>query len=317
MSSVLVRHAGRRRRAGFGSTAVLIAMMVAAPGVARAAGPESSASLVEAAQSAAEISGAAPAIATPSDGVDVPERAREGIVVDTTGGEVEMGLPASGDAARIDGAAVFDGAGADNQLVVEPVVNGARAMIAITGADAPAQYRFSIAGATRLAKAADGSVNVYDAAGDALDIPVATIEPAWANDARGNDLQTSYDIDATTLIQTVRFDADAAFPITADPTVSGSCGWVHCTMRLNRAATRNARDAGWLITFAAGACGVVTGGAAAVACAAAIAPAAGVVAVFAGRYYVAGNCLAINFTHPPFPPVAWPSQVKRHDHNCT
>lgn len=246
----------------------------------------------------------------------MPEHARDGIAVDTTSGEVEMGLPATGDAAKIDGAAVFDGADADNQLVVEPVVQGARAMIAITGADAPAEYRFPITGATRLAKAADGSVNVYDAAGDALDIPVATIALAWAKDARGNDLQTSYEIDATTLIQTVRFDADTAFPITADPTVSGGCGWVNCTMRLNRAATRNARDAGWIIPFAAGACGVVTGGAAAVACAAAIAPAAGLLAVFAGRYYEAGNCLAIKFTHPPFPPAAWPSQVKRHSHNC-
>jgi hypothetical protein len=100
-------------------------------------------------------------------------------------------------------------------------------------------------------------------------------------------------------------------------TFQGDCGWVTCTLRLNRAATRNARDAGWLIAAAAGACGVVTSGAGAVVCGAAIAPAAVTLAVFAGRYYEDGDCLGIKFTHPPVPSVAWPSRVKHGSYNCS
>jgi hypothetical protein len=100
-------------------------------------------------------------------------------------------------------------------------------------------------------------------------------------------------------------------------TFQGDCSWVTCTIRLNRAATRNARDASWLIGAAAGACAVVTEGAGAVVCGAAIAPAAVVLAVAAGRYYESGDCLGIKFTHPPVPSVAWPSSVEHGTHNCS
>jgi Na+/proline symporter len=100
-------------------------------------------------------------------------------------------------------------------------------------------------------------------------------------------------------------------------TFQGDCSWVTCTIRLNRAATRNARDASWLIGAAAGACAVVTEGAGAVVCGAAIAPAAVTLAVAAGRYYESGRCLGIKFTHPPVPSVAWPSSVKYGTRNCS
>jgi hypothetical protein len=227
-----------------------------------------------------------------------------------------MRLPASGRANEADGARVFDGSGSDNLVLVQPVADGARAMIQISSSDAPSTYRFPIVGASRLVLEADGSVSVYDGPGADVDVPAATIAPAWAKDANGNDVPTSYMIDGATLVQTVAFDVATAFPVIADPTFSGSCGWFTCTVRLNRAATRNARDASWIIGAAAGACGAVTAGTASIVCAAAIAPAAVVMAVAAGRYYEAGRCLAINFAHPPLPSIAWPSSVKHGDHNC-
>lgn len=179
-------------------------------------------------------------------------------------GNLEMRLPASGRANEADGARVFDGSGSDNLVLVQPVADGARAMIQISGSDAPSTYRFPIAGATRLALESDGSVDVYDGSSEDVDVPAATIAPAWAKDASGNDVATSYAIDAATLVQSVAFDDATAFPVTADPTFSGSCGWFTCTVRLNRAATRNARDASWIIAATAGACGAVTAGTASI-----------------------------------------------------
>ncbi len=44
------------------------------------------------------------------------------------------------------------------------------------------------------------------------------IEPAWAKDANGNDIETYYEIDGTVLRQHVNLTDTSAFPIVADPT---------------------------------------------------------------------------------------------------
>lgn len=107
----------------------------------------------------------------------------------------------------------------------------------------------------------------------------------------------------------------------ADPAFQGDCGDVTCTVRLDRAQTKNARDVGGLIAIAGGLCAAVSGGTLAAACAAAVAPAAGVLAVAANRYYDNGNCLGVRFIKYPLPwpfpvVVAWPTEVKFGDYNC-
>ncbi|MGK5680265.1 hypothetical protein [Actinoplanes sp. URMC 104] len=91
-------------------------------------------------------------------------------------------------------------------------------------------------------------------------------------------------------------------------------------MRIDRAQTRNARDAGAVIGIAAGACGVFSAGTLAVVCGGAVAPAAGLLALAASRYYEQGDCLQIKFTKYPGPAgvrAAWPGAVKRGTRNCT
>ena len=102
-------------------------------------------------------------------------------------------------------------------------------------------------------------------------------------------------------------------------TFQGDCGRVTCTVRLDRAQTRNARDAGGVIGIAAGVCGVFSGGTLALVCGAAVAPAAGVIGLAANRFYEQGDCLQIKFTKPglPGPRLAWPGSVKRGTRNCT
>lgn len=272
---------------------------------------------VAAATSAVDAANA-PMITPQSEGAAayLPETASDGVQVPSSSGGLGLGLPASGTGDAVGSASVFDGRGADNSIITEPVASGARVLVQLESALAPSTYRFPITGATRLEQNADGSITVYDATGDAAGIPAATIAPPWAKDANGQPVPTSYAIDGTTVIQRVQVDENTAFPVTADPTFQGSCGWFTCTIRLSRGATRNARDAAWIIGAAGGACGVVTAGAAAIVCGAAIAPGAVVLAVAAGRFYEEGDCLAINFTHPPLPSIAWPSRVEKRRYNC-
>mgnify|MGYP006329959555 CR=1 FL=1 len=49
---------------------------------------------------------------------------------------------------------------------------------------------------------------------------IAVIEPAWAKDANGKSVNTSYKVRNNVLVQTVYFNKDSSFPIVADPTTS-------------------------------------------------------------------------------------------------
>ncbi|WFR67507.1 hypothetical protein P9139_02870 [Curtobacterium flaccumfaciens] len=46
---------------------------------------------------------------------------------------------------------------------------------------------------------------------------VGALDPAWALDANGASLETTYRWDGSTLIQDVQVPADATFPVVADP----------------------------------------------------------------------------------------------------
>jgi hypothetical protein len=105
----------------------------------------------------------------------------------------------------------------------------------------------------------------------------------------------------------------------ASPPFQGDCGSLTCTVRLDRAQTRNARDAGAVIGIVAGACASVSLGTLAPVCGAAIAPAAGITALAAARFYEQGDCLQIKFSKIPGPgglPVGIPGSVRRGTRNC-
>ena len=106
----------------------------------------------------------------------------------------------------------------------------------------------------------------------------------------------------------------------ASPAFQGDCGRLTCTVRLDRAQTRNARDAGAVIGLAAGGCGALSLGVLSPVCAAAVAPVAGVVAVAAARFYEQGDCLQIKVAKiapAGGVPPALPGAVRRGTRNCT
>jgi hypothetical protein len=108
-------------------------------------------------------------------------------------------------------------------------------------------------------------------------------------------------------------------PAQASSPFQGDCGTITCTVRLDRAQTRNARDAGAVIGIVAGACASVSLGTLAPVCGAAVAPAAAITALAAARFYEQGDCLQIKFSKVPGPggvPVAIPGSVRRGTRNC-
>ena len=87
-------------------------------------------------------------------------------------------------------------------------------LIKISNADAPTEYRFdnAIPADVTVYTGDDGSYLFLDADGN----QAGYISPAWAFDANGTAVPTSYRIDGTTLIQTVDHSG-ATYPVIADP----------------------------------------------------------------------------------------------------
>lgn len=96
-------------------------------------------------------------------------------------------------------------------------------MINIIDKEAPKEYQFKI-------KLPVGSslVSAKDYLGEENDtkevfiinsdnIITNVFSPAWAKDANGENIPTNYKVIGNTLVQTVDFDNNSAFPIVADP----------------------------------------------------------------------------------------------------
>jgi hypothetical protein len=98
-----------------------------------------------------------------------------------------------------------------------------------------------------------------------------------------------------------------------------SCGLLppQCTLRLNRATTRRARNAAVLAgSIAAGACDPVDIPGLQTVCRTVIGVSVGALALAASNYYEDGDCLGIEILAGPVP-IASPVRVKHGDHNCS
>ena len=183
---------------------------------------------------------------TGEDEITIPKDGDEKAKIVSDDSIIAMGLPdiveGSIGVVTDDGAVVYEGK-YNTSLSVQAlyerkdgvIFTGTRASIIIESANSPKSYSFDyyLPKGARLIKAEDyynkiaryaektvanrqlehGSVFVVDE----NDNIIAVIEPAWAEDANGNSVETSYGIMGNTLIQYVEFDKNAVFPIVADP----------------------------------------------------------------------------------------------------
>jgi len=161
---------------------------------------------------------------------------------------------AAGKALSPSGLAVYKNT-ADSSIALSKASTGGNAGYAvITGPDAPTTYRFAFAVDGKpavLTPAAGGGVDVLSADGTFVN----SVAPAWAKDATGAALPTSYSVDGNILTQTVAHQG-AVYPVVADPRVR--CDSLWCTLELTRGETRAL--AGNVLNVG-GACAVLGGGA--------------------------------------------------------
>lgn len=103
----------------------------------------------------------------------------------------------------------------------------------ISNASAPTEYRYDIGvGATGATlEDRNGYVFVKGTAGTVVNV----IGQAWATDATGTPVETSYTIDGSTLVQHVAHSG-ATYPVVADPRLQ--CNGVFCTMEYKRWETK-------------------------------------------------------------------------------
>jgi hypothetical protein len=157
----------------------------------------------------------------------IPSTAAEQVRIETSAGELGIGLPQSdalGTAQR-PSAGTLIYAGKDVDSAVQALDDGgARALVIIKNADAPREYRFPLtlpAGATaeQVDYATENGTETFVAVTGADGTLLAAFDTPWATDARGADVPTFYRLEGTTLVQQVDFGAGSAFPIVADPSV--------------------------------------------------------------------------------------------------
>lgn len=109
--------------------------------------------------------------------------------------------------------------------------------VVIDQEDAPRSYAFEISanGEPAVLELMEGRVLVKDALGDVVNV----ISPAWAVDAAGNDIATTYSVSGSTLTQYVEHHG-AAYPVVADPRVA--CSGLFCTLELTKKETGQLAD---------------------------------------------------------------------------
>lgn len=196
----------------------------------------------EATRTAAAIARATAGMTQPVDGAGIPTQADQPVTITGAAGTIGIGLPASataGTAVRTGtGTVVYPDARSAVNVAVQTLPDGgARALVAITDASAPREYRFpmTLPAGAGMVPAPDGGVDIL--AGDML---VGRIDAPWATDTTGRTLPTRYRVQGTTLVQDVDHRG-ATYPVVADPSVSTS--WWGITLHLSQPETALLIDA--------------------------------------------------------------------------
>ena len=157
--------------------------------------------------------------------VELPADPAESLVLDGATGEIGVDLPVVaglGDGVVDEsGAVVYESDSSPVSFAGQATVDGGmQVLMVIDGPDAPTEYRFELAvsaGATLVPTEA-GGVDIVGVGG----LVVATIAPAWAVDADGGSVASSYRIEGTSVVQRVEHHG-ATYPVVADPRFS--FGW--------------------------------------------------------------------------------------------
>lgn len=158
---------------------------------------------------------------SPRATITVPDRLGGTVTISQGSGKtISVGLPkvGSGETATVstDGAAVFGKSDDSASLAVQAFDGGAR-IATVIGSDAGPEvfdYPVSIPAGGSLSLVPEGGALAIDGAGKLM----AAFAPAWAKDAAGREMKTSYEVQGATLRQVVKHRGQGfSYPIVADP----------------------------------------------------------------------------------------------------
>ncbi|MGO4782714.1 hypothetical protein [Cryobacterium sp. W22_MBD10_FK3] len=153
-----------------------------------------------------------------SGNVTVPTTLSDGVTVASDIGGFHVDLPnasTAGAAQTLDnGTVVYPGGSSANSVAV--IDGGVQVLTTITRADAPVDYAYDVSlEASQKLELADAGPAVVNGDGSLA----VVVGEAWAKNANGVDVPTSYTVAASTMIQTVDHTsmANVAYPVVADP----------------------------------------------------------------------------------------------------
>lgn len=181
--------------------------------------------------------------------IQIPEDGAENVQFETNGYSIEMSLPEqfeSIDGKLDEGTVVYneeDTSAACAVQTIETEIQDAyviRTLVTIGDASASHEYSFdfNLPEGCEIIRGEDyanskervtgtlyvvnnNSLITDEETGEVYPESILAIEPAWAKDANGNDVNTHYEINGSSVKQVVEFDENSAFPIVADPQYGG------------------------------------------------------------------------------------------------
>jgi len=253
-----------------GSAMTLCAWGVASfamPAIAEESLPPESASPDDVSALVADAANSAGATAAGSSGdsgeVVVPTDAAEGVAVDMADGmdftvALPVGVSTEDGVMAADGSTVYAGEKGEPDVTVTPLGSGVRVSTVVWDESQATSFDYPLPEGVDAEVLPDGSVELARAVkgeGAAAQIAgvVGHVEPAWAVDAEGNDLPTTYEVVDGVLTQDVDI-TDAAFPVVVDPTWKFTSA-IQIRARWNRAETATIAGGGWAAGSMTAVCG--------------------------------------------------------------
>ncbi|MGO2751563.1 MAG: hypothetical protein ACTIA6_16045 [Pseudoclavibacter sp.] len=158
-----------------------------------------------------------------------------------------------------DGSTVYQGLQGAPDVTVAPIEDGARISTVIWAEGQEDSLKYAIPEGMNAQVQEDGSVElsrheIVTTTESSVEVTaiVGHVAPAWAIDAEGNHLPTSYSVSEGQLTQAVATE-NAAFPIVADPSWTFTSP-IQIRMRWNRAETATLANGGWGATGSSAVC---------------------------------------------------------------
>lgn len=231
--------------------------------------------------------------------------------------QIEVSLPGEIEVSEgkvaADGTIVYQATDGGSDAAVQALDDGSvRLQTIIPNSDAQHEFTYTFGGDIVPLENEDGAIELVKEFDGGV-VSVGVVDEAWAADAHGNDVETSYRIEGNDLVQSVETDSRTPYPIVADPRFT--TGPLYFNVYFNRHETRNMRDASGVAAAAAGV-GTAFAGPVGTAAGAVIAANAAIVATLASRWYGDGMCLRIGW-YGGLPPAGTWAPTPHDGRFCT